>query len=110
MFDPRPNEPLCSAIRSRDLLAVRHEIDELQTKHPTDSFSIAMVTAIHEMNLEALGDLLKHGHIDEDVASAAASSEDTQIVQRILDHGWDIDRPLCGGQIPSMLRYSPNSP
>jgi hypothetical protein len=104
MFGSRQDEQLYTAVRSRNMFAVMHASYQLQTEHPSVSLSHAMITAIHEGNLEALEYLLQRCQPDEDVAMAAATTEDTRVVQLILDHGWTINRSLCGGQIPSMLR------
>lgn len=105
MFGLREDEQLCAAVTSRDVSAIERASKELQPNHPSASFSRATMTAIHGMNLEALGHLLQYSPPDEKIAQAAAASENTRVVQSILDHGWDVNRPLCGGQVPSMLRY-----
>jgi hypothetical protein len=86
------------------MFTIMHASYQLQTEHPSVSLSRAMITAIHEVNLEALKYLLERCQPDEDVAMAAATTEDTRVVQSILDHGWTMNRSLCGGQIPSVLR------
>jgi hypothetical protein len=105
MFGPREDEELCAAVSSRDVSAIERTSKQLQANHPSASFSRATIIAIDERNLEALGNLLQYGLPDEDIAQAAAASENIRVVQMMFDHGWHVDRPLCGGRIPSMLRY-----
>lgn len=86
------------------MLDIMHASSKLQTEHPSVTLSHAVINAIHERNLEALEYLLERCQPDEDVAMAAATTEDTRVVQLILDHGWTMNRSLCCGQIRSMLR------
>lgn len=106
MSEPREDEQLCAAVISRDASAIERASKELQDNHSSPSFSRATITAIDEMNLEALSHLLQYSPLDEDIAQAAAASESTRVVQLILDQGWDVNRPLCGGQVPSMLSFA----
>ena len=106
-FGPREDEQLCDAIRSRDMLATKRATEELQAKHPSAGLSYAAKIAIDERNIEALEYLLDRSEVNQDVAYAAAASEDRRVVRIMLDHGWDVNRSLGGGSIPSMLRYLP---
>lgn len=104
MFEPRPDEALCRTVRSGSPADVERAIDEYMAVDPPTTLSMAMIAAIEEARPEVLQLLLRHGHPDEDVAQAAARSENTDIVGLILDSGWDVNKPLRGGQIPSILR------
>jgi len=55
-----------------------------------------MIVVIEEDNFAALEVLLGFSPPDKDVARAVAASKNTQLVQSILDHGWNIDKALCG--------------
>ena len=105
-FGPREDEQLCDAIRPRDMSATERATVELQANHPSAGLSYAAWVAIDERNVEALEYRLDRSEVDEDVAHAAAASEDRRMVRLTLDHGWDVNRPLDGGKIPSILRYS----
>jgi hypothetical protein len=86
------------------MFTVMHASYQLQTEHPSVSLSRAIITAIHEGNLEALQYLFERCQPNEDVAMAAATTEDARVVPLILDYGWTMNRSLRGGQIPSVLR------
>lgn len=105
MFEPRPDDDLCRIIRSGTLPDIKDAIQEFLIEDHNTSCSTAMVAAVEARKIEALEVLLAHSEVDEDVVQAAALSEDTSIVELILDRGWDVNMPLCGGQVPSLLRY-----
>ena len=109
MFDPldlpRVDEQLCTAVRSRNMPAIMHESHKLQTEFGPLAICPATITAIQEGNFEASEYLLERCLLDEYVVIAAAMTEDTRVVQLILDHGWSINRSLRGGVIPSILAY-----
>jgi hypothetical protein len=82
-----------------------YESHKLQTELGPAALCPATITAIQEGNLEASEYLLERCQLDDHVVIAAATTEDTRVVQLILDHGWSINRSLRGGVIPSILVY-----
>ncbi|KAF2774510.1 ankyrin [Teratosphaeria nubilosa] len=99
---PGADDMLYSAVQNRDLFDVQQAINDLKEPHrPT--LSRAMIASISTSNIPALLLLLSHGELDEEVVEAAAASENIQLVQVILEHGWPINQALRCGSIPSIL-------
>jgi len=96
VFEQRKDEHLCAAIQSHKISAVECTTNQLLAEQPGTSFSHAMIVVIEEDNFAALEVLLGFSPPDKDVARAVAASKNTQLVQSILDHGWNIDKALCG--------------
>lgn len=102
--EPRADHKLCSAIRAGSIPSTQKAIEELKNAGWPITLSQALVTCIQTTNVTALLLLLSYGAVDEEVAEAAAISENIDIVQIVLKHGWPINGALRGGTIPSILR------
>ncbi|KAF2214446.1 hypothetical protein CERZMDRAFT_83143 [Cercospora zeae-maydis SCOH1-5] len=102
--EPRADHRLCSAVRAGSIPSTQQAIEELKNAGWPVPLSRAMVTCIETTNFPALLLLLSYGAVDEEVAEAAAMSENIHIVQVVLEHGWCINSALRGGTIPSILR------
>ncbi|KAM3423037.1 hypothetical protein BST61_g506 [Cercospora zeina] len=104
--EPRADHRLCSAVRAGSIPSTRQAIEELKNAGWPVTLSQAMVTCIETTNVPALLLLLSYGAVDEEVAEAAAVSENIHIVQVVLEHGWCINSALRGGTIPSILSFA----
>lgn len=103
--EPRVDDNLCAAVRTGNIQNVQQAIEELEDHAcwPV-SLSRAMTSSIETTNIPALRFLLSYAAVDEEVAEAAAISENISIIQVILDYGWPINRALRRGMVPSILR------
>ncbi|CAK4005537.1 Hypothetical predicted protein [Lecanosticta acicola] len=106
-FSPiRPDDALCCSVIDGDLPGIEDDILSLIAKNPIAGLTRAITLAIRMKNVSAFSLLLKHAEVDDDIAEAAAQTEDPDIFQVILDHNWPIDRNLRRRSIPSLLIFS----